>query len=69
MESRIQVLAIRKYVLRHPDNSETKQEWSESTGRVDALSWLLKQGNLQLDVPVVIAPWGEAYRLPVINEK
>ena len=57
-------LKIRKQVLRHPDNWQTQEEWSQSTGRVDALMKLLKQGNMDLHAPVIVAPWGESFTLP-----
>lgn len=58
-------LKIRKQVLRHPANLETEDEWSESTGRVDSLMKLLKQGNTDLHPPIRISTWGDVFILPI----
>jgi chitosanase len=52
-------LAIRRTVLEHPSSSDTGAVWRESVGRVDALAALLEAGNLDLETPFTINPWGD----------
>jgi len=45
-------LAVRRADLLNPADSSTQAEWSMAVGRVDALSDLLKAGNLDLHGPI-----------------
>ncbi len=58
-------MSIRRSVLLNPDNPDTKDEWSESVGRVDTLMELYGNGNFLLTPPVVIDPWGDTFTIPV----
>ncbi len=50
---------VREKTLKHPDNEETQEEWSESVGRVDALERLRKDKNFLLDGPSIeVNPYG-----------
>ncbi len=40
---------VRKHTLRYPANKDTQDEWRESTGRVDALEKLRKEGAFLLE--------------------
>lgn len=40
---------VRKHTLRHPANKDTQDEWRESTGRVDALEKLRKDGEFLME--------------------
>ena len=52
-------LGIRRATLQNPSSSDTGAVWSESVGRVDALEALLDAGNLDLQTPFTINPWGD----------
>jgi chitosanase len=52
-------LAVRRATLEHPSSSDTTNVWKESVGRVDALAALLDAGNLDLETPFTINPWGD----------
>ena len=56
---------IRRSVLLNPYNQETKNEWSQSVGRVDTLLVLYYSGNLSLKPPLVIDTWGDVFTIPV----
>ena len=48
----------RRATLEQPSNPGTQAAWAASVGRVDALHALLDAGNLDLDLPVEINPFG-----------
>ena len=52
-------LVIRRATLENPSSSNTSDVWRESVGRVDALEALLDAGNLDLETPFTINPWGK----------
>ncbi|MFC5951422.1 chitosanase [Pseudonocardia lutea] len=52
-------LDIRRATLENPSSSATSEVWGESVGRVDALDALLDAGNLDLDTPFTVDPWGD----------
>ena len=52
-------LTIRRATLENPSSSRTSEAWRESVGRVDALEALLAAGNLDLETPFTINPWGD----------
>lgn len=56
-------LEVRRAVLSHASNPDTREAWAESTARVDTLVGLLEAGNLQLTPPIIIAPWGTTHSL------
>ncbi|MCW0215799.1 MAG: chitosanase [Pseudonocardia sp.] len=56
-------LADRRAVLENPESAATAKAWGESTGRVDALARLLRQGELALAAPLVVNPWGTPHTL------
>jgi chitosanase len=56
-------LRQRRDVLDNPRSAATAKAWGESTGRVDTLETLLRQGELALVAPLVISPWGAARTL------
>jgi chitosanase len=56
-------LGQRRKVLENPSSAATAKAWGESTGRVDALEALLRQGELALVAPLVVSPWGTARTL------
>jgi chitosanase len=56
-------LGKRREVLENPSSAATAKAWGESTGRVDALEALLRQGELALVAPLVVSPWGAARTL------
>ncbi|MEK6443168.1 chitosanase [Pseudonocardia sp. T1-2H] len=56
-------LGQRRAVLENPSSAATAKAWGESTGRVDALGELLRQGELALVAPLVVSPWGTARTL------
>ena len=58
-------MSIRRSVLLNPYNQDTRQEWSESVGRVDTLIELHNSGNFLLAPPLTINPWGDSYTIPV----
>lgn len=47
-------IAVRKSDLAHAHDPETRKVWSESTGRCDAFSSIIKDGNYELNKPVKI---------------
>lgn len=54
----------REKMLKHPSNAETEDEWSESTGRVDALDGLRREKNFLLDQPEIkINPFGTEHTI------
>jgi chitosanase len=52
-------LDVRRTTLENPSSSDTSESWGESVGRVDALAALLKAGNLDLNTPFTINPFGD----------
>lgn len=54
-------LDIRKQDLMNPANKETRDEWRESAGRVDALKQILESGNIHLDGAVSFTVFGDNY--------
>jgi chitosanase len=52
-------LDIRRTTLENPSSADTSESWGESVGRVDALAALLKAGNLDLNTPFTINPFGD----------
>ncbi|GJF03041.1 chitosanase [Pseudonocardia sp. D17] len=50
--------SARRATLEQPSNPDTREVWAGSVGRVDALHELLHEGNLNLDLPLEINPWG-----------
>ena len=57
-------MSIRRSVLLNPANPDTREEWAESVGRVDALVAIFESGNVALTPPIVINPWGTTFTLP-----
>jgi len=57
-------LDLRRSVLLHPANTETRAAWAESVGRVDALREILEDNNTMLTPPLVINPYGTAFTIP-----
>jgi chitosanase len=55
---------IRRSVLLDPYDPDTAEEWAESVGRVDALIEIFQSGNVMLEPPIVINPWGTEFTLP-----
>jgi chitosanase len=55
---------IRRSVLLNPANPDTREEWAESVGRVDALITIFESGNMNLTPPIVISPWDSTFTLP-----
>jgi len=55
---------IRRSVLLNPANPDTREEWAESVGRVDALIAIFESGNVDLTPPIVISPWDSTFILP-----
>jgi len=55
---------IRRSVLLNPANSETREEWASSVGRVDALIAIFESGNVNLIPPIVISPFDSTFTLP-----
>lgn len=55
---------IRRSVLLDPANPDTRDEWAESVGRVDALIAIFESGNVDLTPPIVISPWDSTFTLP-----
>jgi chitosanase len=53
----------RRKDLLNPDDPDTQDEWRESVGRVDVLLKLLKEGNFELDPPLVVNPFGDEFVL------
>jgi chitosanase len=50
---------VREKTLKHPANEDTKAEWRESVGRVDALECLRKKKNFLLDQSTLeVNPYG-----------
>jgi chitosanase len=56
-------MRVRRDVLQNPHNQETKEEWSESIGRVDTLEDLYNKNKFYLELPIEIDTWGTAYTL------
>lgn len=56
-------LEIRRNILLNPTNQDTKAAWIESIGRVDTLTALYEEGNVQLTPPIVINPWGDTFTI------
>ncbi|MFR9805937.1 chitosanase [Pseudonocardia sp. RS010] len=52
-------LHLRRLVLENPASAATGEVWGESVGRVDVLDALLDEGNLDLETPFTVDPWGE----------
>jgi chitosanase len=52
-------LDVRRATLENASSSDTREVWKESVGRVDALRALLDAGNLDLETPFTINPWGD----------
>jgi hypothetical protein len=52
-------LDIRRTTLENPSSADTSESWGESVGRVDALAALLRAGNLDLNTPFTINPFGD----------
>ncbi|MCF7552706.1 chitosanase [Pseudonocardia sp. WMMC193] len=48
----------RRATLEQPSNPDTREAWAASVGRVDALHALLDEGNLNLDLPLKVNPFG-----------
>jgi len=55
---------IRRSVLLNPANEETREEWAESVGRVDALIAIFDSRNVNLTPPIAINPYGTTFTLP-----
>jgi chitosanase len=55
---------IRRSVLLNPADPDTREEWAESVGRVDALIAIFQSGNVNMTPPIVINPWGTTFTLP-----
>ncbi|MBM4372988.1 MAG: chitosanase [Deltaproteobacteria bacterium] len=47
-------LEVRRAVLEHADDPDTREEWAESVPRVEAWAWILDQGNTGLEGPFVL---------------
>jgi chitosanase len=56
-------LTVREEVLEDPANANTARVWRASVGRVHALQELLDEGNLDLEPPITINPFGTAHTL------
>ena len=56
-------LEVRKANLLNPTNAETKDEWSESAGRVDSLKQILESGNINLDGNIAFNAFGDEYNI------
>lgn len=59
-------LAVRRNVLLNPQDPTTKDEWSQSVGRVDALSALMAASNFYLQAPFTINPFGDSFTIGAI---
>lgn len=57
-------MTIRRSVLLNPYNPETREEWAESVGRVDALVTIFESGNVNLIPPIIICPYDSTFTLP-----
>ncbi|MDD3732823.1 MAG: chitosanase [candidate division Zixibacteria bacterium] len=55
---------IRRSVLLDPADPDTREEWAESVGRVDALIAIFESGNVNLNPPIVISPFDSTFTLP-----
>jgi chitosanase len=56
-------MEIRRAVLLHPHDEETRDEWAESVGRADALIAIFESGNVMLRPPIVINPFGTEFTI------
>lgn len=54
-------LRVRRGVLLNPSNAKTKEAWSESVTRCDALEDILDDEDMNLAPPVTITPFGERW--------
>jgi chitosanase len=52
-------LTVRRTTLEHPSSPDTGDVWKDSVGRVDAFAALLDAGNLDLETPFTINPFGD----------
>ena len=52
---------VRRATLLNPADASTREAWSESVGRVDALQAILESGNLNLNPPLKINPFGDEF--------
>ena len=52
-------LTVRRTTLEHPSSPDTGDVWRDSVGRVDAFAALLDAGNLDLETPFTINPFGD----------
>lgn len=55
---------IRRSVLLNASDPDTREEWAESVGRVDALIAIFESGNIRLIPPITIAPYDTTFTLP-----
>jgi chitosanase len=55
---------IRRSVLLNPADPDTREEWAESVGRVDALIAIFESGNVNMTPPIVISPYDSTFTLP-----
>jgi len=53
----------RKKDLQNPANKDTAAEWREAVGRADAMLAIFNSGNLNLDKPIIINPFGSTFSI------
>lgn len=57
-------LAVRQEHLENAEDPDTREAWSESTSRVDALRSILSTGNTSLTPPISWSVYGDQFNLP-----
>lgn len=53
----------RRKILKHANNPDTRDEWKESVGRVDALDKLCDDKNFELNTSFIISPYGDSFEI------
>ena len=54
---------IRKSIVKHAHNADTRKEWRESVDRVTALDKLRKEGNFLLQGTIEIKVYGDTFKI------
>ncbi len=57
-------LKVRLATLQHASDPATAAAWAESAGRAEAMLKIFDSGNMDLEGPLKVAPYGDSFTIP-----